>query len=230
MISTWLSATPPGGVLYYPCCGTDVAEPLQLFGDRISTFHFSELRVRAIPTKRIDDWRIVHHEAVDVGCRKISHGPMHNIERTRQVRVGRRHAITGQRGTRTIQIIWHEYDAVQAFEEIDSIAVFFFRGDCPHEGEGSSGVLWLREPLFGKVLDKLLDGGLIVTDGSNGYHPKTNHDHAPLWRDWNAKPMANSSPPSNFDYANRRFRCVGSVGHRYGPTYIWQVAKIAKFL
>src|SRR4051794_18227136 len=55
----------------------------------------------------------------------------------------------------------------RAFQkEISSLGVFFYRGDS--EGEGGSGFHWLRRQNLKVVLNKLISGGLLVTDGSNG--------------------------------------------------------------
>ncbi len=44
----------------------------------------------------------------------------------------------------------------EAIREMPKLGVFFYRGDHPVEGEGSSGILWLGGDLFSRVLALLV--------------------------------------------------------------------------
>jgi len=66
---------------------------------------------------------------------------------------------------RKIEINHCQLDGFFALHSLDNISVFFYRRYSL--GECGSGIRWLNNDLFNTVLDKLLDGGLIVTDGSN---------------------------------------------------------------
>lgn len=116
---------------------------------------------------------------------------------------------------------------------ITSLGVFFYRGDS--EGEGGSGNLWLASDHLSDVLDKLVDGGLIVTDGSqHGTTYRNNYakEYEELWK-WRFQSCSMKaeeiieSAKAFTDKAGRTFTCVGYAGHRYGPTLIWQVKKAA---
>lgn len=106
------------------------------------------------------------------------------------------------------------------------MGVFFYRGDSL--GEGGSGDLWLDQKHLEEVCDKLVDGGLIVTDGSNH---REDHAIRPLWRYNHKKPptddpreLVESIDPFT-DKSGRHFTCVGYAGYKYGPTLIWRVRK-----
>lgn len=109
------------------------------------------------------------------------------------------------------------------------LGVFFYRGDS--EGEGGSGNIWLTPERIETICNKLVDGGLIVTDGSQ--HGWCN-EHQELWKNnWKSRRELRPSKPSDLiktyepfeDKKGNRFTCVGYAGHRYGPTMIWQVKK-----
>jgi hypothetical protein len=113
----------------------------------------------------------------------------------------------------------------EVIEGLGTLGVFFYRGDTLGHGEGSSGVPWLGEELFAKVLDRLVDGGLVVTDGSNwsadGPRPlATFYEKLGI----GDEAVARSEP---FAWGGRRFCCVAYVGERYGPTLVWQVTRAA---
>ena len=107
-------------------------------------------------------------------------------------------------------------------DKLPKLGVFFFRGDNPVHGEGSSGILWLGGDLFSRVLKLLIPGGLVVTDGSNpGPHgPKP---LSAFYRKRNIGPRAIEKAVP-FEYQDRRFTCIGYAGEKNGPTLIWHVA------
>ena len=74
------------------------------------------------------------------------------------------------------------------------------------------------------ILDKLLDGGLIVTDGSS-WDPKIYRTAE--WKGlWQNRLDREISKPIDFEYYNRRFKCLGECGRKYGPIYVWQVNRV----
>jgi hypothetical protein len=115
------------------------------------------------------------------------------------------------------------------------LGVFFYRGDSE---EGGSSTQWLtvwgwhrknkrRRWLIHEVLDKLIDGGLIVTDGSmckGGHNPHREFRRLHCNRAISAE-AAVASVHSFQDDSGRTFRCVGCLGqhYHYWPTLIWQV-------
>lgn len=56
-------------------------------------------------------------------------------------------------------------DVQEVIERMNSIAVFFYRGDS--RGEGGSGVYVLGKKFFDNLATRLIDGALIITDGHN---------------------------------------------------------------
>ncbi|MCI0709990.1 MAG: hypothetical protein L0154_07485 [Chloroflexi bacterium] len=115
---------------------------------------------------------------------------------------------------------------------IQQLGIFYYRGDS---SEGSN-LLWLRVNtrkhkrgkrfLFDEVLDRIVDNGLIVTDGSNcpyGEYHEFARFHAT--HDEISGEEAMRSATSFTDCRGFSYRCVGYAGHRYGPTLIWQVSR-----
>lgn len=82
---------------------------------------------------------------------------------------------------RTTEIYRHKQDGIATFSTIENLSVFYLRGDSL--GESGSGQMWFQESIFNLILDKLADGGLIVTDGS-GYDFKISDtaEWKPLWQ------------------------------------------------
>jgi hypothetical protein len=119
-------------------------------------------------------------------------------------------------------------------KEITSLDVFFYRGDSD---DGGSGTNWLsaaprwfrhhRRPLFYEVLDKLVDGGLVVTDGSMGddYANNPYRGLRQVKAACTCGPEIVAQVAPFTDLRGNRFECVGFAGQRYGPTLIWQVTK-----
>lgn len=107
----------------------------------------------------------------------------------------------------------------------DPIGVFFHRGDSgptDNPSEGSSGSNWLSKAWLEPVIKRLVNGGLIVTDGSCGKeYPGFCRFHEQQEMD-GLEAVAQSQA---FTDNGVQFKCVGFAGMRYGPTLIWQVMK-----
>jgi len=184
--------------LFYPGCGPDVMVPIQLFASVVSDFFFVDIKRPRCPALR------------DIAKRKPKNGALATTD-----------AFLHRVSNREFRIHRWERRGEEAIAELPRLGVFFFRGDNPVDGEGSSGVLWLGGELFSKILTLLVPGGLVVTDGSNPgprgpvhlsdfYHNREIRDGA-----------IRAAVP--FDYDGRNFTCVGYVGERYGPTLVWRV-------
>jgi hypothetical protein len=110
--------------------------------------------------------------------------------------------------------------------DIPEISVFFYRGDSP--GEGGSGNHWLNQPHINSVLDKMVNHGLIVTDGSQTCGSKQYAKFA-TFHTFRGKPEGFETYINNretfFDIQGNMFECIGYAGHRYGPTLIWKLTK-----
>ena len=94
---------------------------------------------------------------------------------------------------------------------------------------GKPGAVHLLE-----VLDKLQNGGLIVTDGSNHGHgerfyhdSRDNREYRSIWAYHGNIGLRPDPLPESFnDKLGNRFECVGYAGQRgFGPVLIWQVWK-----
>lgn len=130
-----------------------------------------------------------------------------------------------KRDSRKISVYRHLHDGLTTFASFDNVAVFVLCGDSL--GDGGSGQKWFQRGLFDFILDKLLDNGLIVTDGSGKDY--LTQDYVPwksLWANDGANEKQKVDNPEDFTYYNRNFKCIGQCGHKYGPVYIWQVTKM----
>jgi hypothetical protein len=86
-----------------------------------------------------------------------------------------------------------------------------------------------------EVCNKLIDGGLIVSDGSDGCpsHRKSVGIYKELWK-YQQKEVSQcpeeliKDMKSFTDREGRRFSCIGYAGRKYEPTMIWQVHKNAQ--
>lgn len=185
--------------LFYPCCGQDLGLPIRLFASTLSDFYFVDIRKPRRP-ELYDFAELKPKSRVLPGTDTLLHRAS-----GREFRLHR----------------WQRRGE-EVLSEIPKLGVFFFRGDNPVNGEGSSGVLWLGGELFSRVLALLIPGGLVVTDGSNPgpagpahlsdfYHNEQIRDGA-------------TSAAVPFDYRERKFSCVGYVGEKNGPTLIWRAA------
>ena len=185
--------------LFYPCCGDDLEVPLRLFASAVSNFFFVDLEIMPL----------LPHIS-DIAGLKTQSQLTSEADTYIHRATGRQFCVHRRLG-----------DGGAAVAELHKLGVFFFRGDNPVNGEGSSGVLWLGGELLPRVLNLLVPGGLVVTDGSNGgvggptqfstyYH---NYEIG----------SAAVSATIPFEYQGRKFTCIGYAGEKYGPTLIWQV-------
>lgn len=228
----------PNGSLFYPCCGDDTYLPLELFIDKISEFHFVDIvflpflpklecQIEGFPDP-IQNRRSMRS---NYSNKLITKEIISNAKTTRIERDAVNKAITYKQEwlytpqeCRKIGVYRHIQDGLKVFKTLDNISVFFLVGDSA--GEGGSGQRWFQEKLFDLILDKLIDGGLIVTDGSGLDWENT--DSAiwkPLWSNRDAGENNNLPKPENFNYKGRKFVCIEKCGYRYGPVYIWKVIK-----
>lgn len=111
--------------------------------------------------------------------------------------------------------------AEEVVDDLPEIGVFFFRGDNPVDVEGSSGILWLGGTLFCRILQLLIPGGLVVTDGSNPGPGGPKH-LSDFYHNRMIREEAVSAARA-FEFEGRRFTCVGYVGGKNDPTLVWRV-------
>ena len=184
---------------FYPCCGQDLGVPIRLFASAVSDFYFVDTRKPRRPD--------IH----DVARLKASDRPIDHAD-----------AFVHLASGRDFRLHRKQDRAEAVLNALPKLGVFFFRGDNPVDGEGSSGILWLGGDLFSQVLKLLIPCGLVVTDGSkpgpHGPKPLSGFYHD---RNIGHRAMEKAVP---FEYQGRRFTCIGYAGEKNGPTLIWQVA------
>ncbi len=233
-----------GTTLFYPCSGDDLSLPLTVFSPYCDDFWFVDIGYfhehpprRPKPILSVEEGYELLNASMQLAAlpeEEWSDDPKYQgrapeiltetyveLDTGRQVRV-HRHRRRGPSAMR---------------RQIDRLGVFFYRGDS---AEGGSGTLWLtvrewhrrkrrRRWLIHEVLDKLIDGGLIVTDGSMclGAHSpyrelRRLHGNVSI-----SSEQAIGLGQPFADDQGRTFHCIGCLGqhYHYGPTMVWQVQK-----
>ncbi len=226
-----------GTSLYYPCSLRDTLSAVKLFAPYINDFlfvdkcYFSGYSLLKIPTpKELPGYRLISRR------RK---GPV-RAEMTEKYDEVKKEYYLDLEPCIVTETYIHEqtgktikFRLKRGFGEYtlrnseNKYGVFYYRGDTVNEG--GSGITWLNKKRLSNICSKLIDGGLIVTDGSNRGRRKDKHNqfwkyHFPRKNDIlpNPEEMISSMEPFK-DKAGRTFTCVGYAGERYGPTFIWQV-------
>jgi hypothetical protein len=229
-----------GTKLFYPCSGNDLITPIEIFSPYITDFWFVD---RGYFSSGHQDTRYYGFDAPadrqepilnkdkrykfiaktiigmsDWDRKNRDIEPCILTETYRHIGMNKEIRIHRRRG--------YGYSAFR-HENINPLGVFFYRGDSA--GEGGSGNLWLKQERIESVCSKIIDGGLFVSDGSDGsmYRRRSGVYREIYRRD---KPSADihqliKSRKSFTDKGNRVFFCVGYAGDRYGPTMIWQIMK-----
>jgi hypothetical protein len=235
-----------GTALFYPCCGDDLLLPITTFSPFVSDFWFVDLAYfsqylldKQQPVLSEKDGYTFLDKQVrlpaisEEDCRaheKVHEQPPY-ILTERYCHLGSERRICVHRHLR------RGPSALR--KEIDRLGVFFYRGDS----EEGSGTLWLtvrewhkakkrkRRWLIHEVLDKLIDGGLIATDGSMC---KGEHNPYREFRRFHGNQEVSDTEAVKLmspfeDDTGRFFRCIGCLGKHYnGPTMVRPVTKCPK--
>lgn len=232
--------------LFYPCAGADLLTPMALFADKVATLFFSDrgyFRPRNQDTRHFGldapaavtqpmtapdgQWSLNNRlveEVQDFDDEEFDFDMRYpGIARLTE---SYRHRTTGEQ----FQVIRTNTDARREFENLPKpLGVFFYRGDSL--GEGGSGILWNDAPLFERMLEKLVNGGVLVTDGSNSGDAGKSHfgRHNPILSTRQTRTAEDASKLLGYSFMDnygRRLTCIGYAGQRYGATLIWQVFRI----
>jgi hypothetical protein len=225
-----------GTRLFYPCAGRDFRSPIRLFSPRVTDFMFVD---RGYFSPGHQDTRAY---GLDAPADKVEpilgdndryqltrveiDGPVTWNPEWRDIEPCIRTETYLHRGSgRQVKIRLRRGYGFSAFrKEIDELGVFYYRGDSM--GEGGSGNFWMAADHVREILAKLIDGGLIVTDGSQAGRPHQRRPYEAL------STFPRKSGETNYELAQRLapfyvaphlFTCVGSVGSRYRRTFAWQV-------
>ena len=219
----------PNGPLFYPCAGDDTIRPINGFMDTITEFHFVDLmKLPNLPKpslKIIREAKAYEPYSTSVNEIILDQWKTRGIESAGyrgKPGITHKDEWVHADSNRIIEIYRHIQDGLATFSNIEKLAVFYLCGDS--EGEGGSRQRWFQESILKLILDKLLDGGLIVTDGSS-WDPKIYRTAE--WKGlWQNRLDREISKPIDFEYYNRRFKCLGECGRKYGPIYVWQVNRV----
>lgn len=224
--------------LFYPCSGDDLFTPIQLFSPFVTDFWFIDRGYFTPSHQNTKDYGFDAPANKQESVLKSDHDYRLIITKiTGSVSWSR-----GSRGPKVIEpcVLTETYEHLPsgkqikihrcrgygfpAFRrEISSIGVFFYRG--VREGEG--GNLWLSSKYIGEVCEKLVDGGLIATDGSGNPSRRNRRELAKFYDKKYPRETDNIMESVNTftDKTGRTFTCIGYAGYKYGPTFIWQVKK-----
>lgn len=206
-------------ILFYPCCGADIANAINAFHPQVDCVHGADIRSDSLGHLRaclgfVESTRTKH--AFEVECTTPSIHAARNAPHVTTPPFGEliEGCITVRRG-RTLELTFHRYDAVEALNQLNRIDVFFFRRDCPREGEGSSGLPFLGDTLFSRVVHRLSKNGLIVTDGA---HMSGGGTQAALW----TAPHEQAPVGQYFTAFGRSFVCERALISDRTPTLVWR--------
>ncbi len=219
-----------GTCLFYPCSWWDLRGPLLGFTPYVSSFWFADT---GYSEDRSDLGRILRPGYRVAGGTRVEPIQLAGDESTTLLRRGRRPFVTHcqvhcENEAKDIDVRLCGADGPALFRSIqERIGVFFYRGD----GDGDGGLRGIEGQLP-YVLDRLVDGGLIVTDGCNQFGGE--EAELPYWElgrfcytQTNVLRAFRDARDIS-DAAGRRFRCVGFVEHDdfgKGPTLVWQVTR-----
>jgi len=241
----WLEAV-RGTRFFYPASGRDIEQPFQALRSHIDEFTFCDIRyvfresdeptLDAVPgCKRvgckitgtdIPQFRNMYHFYEACRDSEMFHAkPLRGIER---------YAAGGKRRKTITRICDFGEIAIDREFEDRSLGIFMHRGDS--RGEGGSDVWFLGriEPsligfkarLFERVLAKLRNRALIITDGSNSTLDLLVNDryHRPQggWRPEHLRGMGGYA--GGFEW-----QMVGWLPPRYGETRVWGVTRVSEY-
>lgn len=228
--------------LFYPCSGNDLEVPLRLFLPCVTEFWFVD-RGYFTPghqnTKRYGfdrpadevepllggdaDYSLLRKGIAGMPSWSLYNRDIEPCILTETYQ----HLPSGK----TIKIKRRRGYGFSAFRnDIRQIGVFFYRGDS--QGEGGSGNLWLKPDHIDEICTKLINGGLLVTDGSQQssrtdssskaeyYSLAQYHGSRPRPKD--PEEIVRATKPFT-DSKGRTFTCIGYAGEGYGPTLVWRV-------
>lgn len=219
-----------GGVFYYPAAGQDTTEPIAVFSEHTSEMHFCDIRYCDLEI--MQPALPVSPDVVEfIGPRSAE---LIRLGRSNQVEPGKRIEIYTEDRTFPLRIVRRRGFGQMGLAEFpySSISVFMHRGDSM--GEGGSNAFFLanrpkRYPplgnLFSKLVPRLRNTALIITDGSNSDIAFTKK-----YREYTAERLSPQDIYSDLRgkehlYHGLVWACVGWMSKRYGPTLVWSTSK-----
>ncbi|KMT22889.1 hypothetical protein [Clostridium cylindrosporum] len=208
----------PKGVLFYPCSGSDTYEPISLFIDSVDEFHFTDINEEELrlPTLEVKDSKV---SSID-GSLNLGAFLRKNLELdlgslTIPTR-GEKHIWTLEgEDSRSIEIYKHFLDGAVTLMSLEDISVFFYRRDTSKID--GSGQWWMGKDLLEILVEKMVDGGIILTDGSDPNPEEWN-------RPWRSL-LYTSEDKESFRYFNREFEYIGEINSDIRKVHAWRVNK-----
>lgn len=215
------------GALFYPSCGRDSADPIRLFVDAVTEFHFVDHAILTpLAIMERNNQTILRDSGYVINRTVYSEPKGEQLERNYSFWLHPANEekcfhesweYTTREKQHLVEVFRHHADNLEAFEQIDKISVFFYRGDSL--GEGGSGQMWMGPELFPRVVEKLTQRAIIVTDGFN--YAETDLINAVPWQ-----PMLKNYPQDrnrDFHYQDRQFLYLGSLTGHPRISGIWLV-------
>lgn len=223
------------GVLFYPCSGNDLIAPVNMFSEHLTDLWFID---RGYFTPGHQDTKVFGLD-LDAHLVKPVLQNLSNYELTRKSIAGlpsfeqsnnniepcvKSETYLHKNTNKEFKLHLRRGYGVSALNnDIKRISVFFYRGDS--DGEGGSGTQWLNSSRFHEVLKKMVNNGLIVTDGSQSCGSIQYAKFATFFRSKDGYEDYIHNRETFYDNQGFKFECVGFAGHRYGPTLIWKLTK-----
>ncbi len=231
----------PKGKLFYPCCGDDTYKPISLFLDTLDEFHFADRNtIRSFryleinkddntrDTKRYGEKCFFSKDIVK-SCLKEERSRIRlKLEKVLKenfnfyigncmgevvIPMQSYKWIVGKE-EKEVSIKSYGLDAFMSLLTLDNISVFFYRGDSI--GEGGSGQWWFGKNIFETLLDKMVEGGIILTDGAN-------FDMREEFVSW--KNLSTCGAKEDFTALGRDFEYIGQVYSDAKELHAWRVTK-----
>lgn len=132
---------------------------------------------------------------------------------------------------REFQTVLHRQNSLAVFDSLEELGIFFYRGDSSEGGD----VAWLsadqyqtytnQPAMLPAVLNKLVSGGLLITDGSRIDEKQS--QVAPIGRFLGQSLDVEADQIAPFEAFNCHFQLLGTLTRdRFkGPTLVWRVTK-----
>ncbi|BDR74985.1 hypothetical protein [Clostridium tetani] len=228
------------GSLFYPCCGLDTYEPLALFMNSINEFHFAHGESIILPTLEceVKKGTMIRNKSYNKKKNELS---IDTIPFAIQMENKKNYEIlkeleeeyldsfafikiedistkeiwkTKFSKNPKIEIYSHKFEGFISLYAIENIAVFYYRTyQIGEDTLDMSPFNWLSPIAFNAILDKLVDGAILILDGED---PEIGYEvpWSGLWREKYYK---------DFIYREKRFSYIGEFGERYDKMKVWKV-------
>lgn len=194
----------PKGILLYPHCGKDTYDPIALFIDSIKAFHFTDINRVGLPVLQCDilkdkvkikekiirgDNQSTGFIPVEVVSKAVEERVKYKIydisqglKKCLNIDVGkflikdnikRQIWTLGLEQDSEVEIFTHSIDTIGALLCYDNIAVYYHR--CKNEKRPRKNVEELKSDLINIMLDRIVDGGILLSDSEEFIDRRLQH-------------------------------------------------------